>query len=174
MSKTRIKKSLNLVIRDRAEAESHVNTVAALVNERRATAADMDEEILNLKRTYEVELANLDVQIKVGTDHLEAWAVANPDEFGKKKSIEFLAGIIGFRTGTPKLALLNRQWNWELVTAAVENLLPNFIRNKPEVDKEAIIAQREELAEFLPSVGVKVTQGETFFVEPKLTEEKPE
>ena len=41
----------------------------------------------------------------------------------------------------------------------------------PPVDYALV---REELAEFLPSVGVKVTQGETFFVEPKLTEEKPE
>lgn len=169
--KTRISKSLTLVIRDRAEAETHVNTVAALVNERRATAAEMDEKILNLKKEYELELANLNVQIKVGTDNLEAWALANPEEFGKAKSIEFLAGRIGFRTGTPKLTLLSRAWNWEKVTSAVEHLLPNFIRNKPEVDKEAIIAQREELAEFLPGVGLKVTQGESFFVEPKLTEE---
>lgn len=170
--KIRISKSLSLVIRDRAEAETHVNTVAALVNERRGIAAAMDEKILNLKQEYELELANLDAQIKVGTDNLEAWAIANPAEFGKAKSIEFLAGRIGFRTGTPKLALLSRAWNWERVTAAVQSLLPNFIRNKPEVDKEAIIAQRVELEEFLPSVGVKVTQGESFFVEPKLTEEQ--
>lgn len=178
--KTRITKSLTLVIRERAEAETHVNTVAALVNERRGVAAQMDAEILNLKKEYELELAYLDVLIKVGTDNLEAWALANPSEFEKdKKSIEFLAGRIGFRTGTPKLALLGRQWTWDKVRAAIQKFGFQFIRTKEEVDKEAILAfaaaeaDKGRLeAKVLTPIGVKVTQGESFFVEPKLTEER--
>lgn len=167
-----------LVIRDRAEAEAHVNTVAALVNERRGVAAAMDEKLLNIKQEYELELANLDIQIKQGTDDLEAWALANPAEFGKAKSIEFLAGRIGFRTGTPKLALLGRQWNWDKVLAAIQKFGFQFIRTKEEVDKEAILAfyaaqadKPQVEAKVLSPIGCKVTQGESFFVEPKLTEE---
>lgn len=177
--KNRLTKSLSLVIRDRAEAETHVNTVAALVNTRRSVAASMDEKILTLKKAYEFELAKLDAQIKQGTDDLEAWAIANPAEFGKAKSIEFLAGRIGFRTGTPKLALLNRQWTWDKVLAAIQKFGFQFIRTKEEVDKEAILAFASAEADkprldtkVLGPIGVKVTQGESFFVEPKLTEEQ--
>lgn len=168
----RIKKQLTLVVQTRAEAEAAVTAVAELVNARRAWAATMDDEILGIKNKYEVQLGQLDARIEQSCGDLEAWALANPDEFGKKKSIEFIAGTIGFRTGTPKLALVSRAWTWERVTAAVAQLLPNFIRNKPEVDKEGIIATRDELAEFLPQVGLKITQGETFYVEPKLEEVK--
>ena len=66
---------------------------------------------------------------------------------------------------------MEEPWSRRPVTAAVERLLPNFIRNKPEVDKEAIIGQRDDLAEFLPKVGLKVMQEESFYVEPKLTEQ---
>jgi phage host-nuclease inhibitor protein Gam len=169
--KQRIKKSLALVIQSRAEAETSVNLVAGLINERRAVAAELDAKTLELKSEYDLELAGLDVQIKRGFEDLEAWAIANPDEFGKQKSIEFLAGTVGFRTGTPKLVPLNRKWTWEKITAAVQQWLPNFIRSKPEVDKAAIISQRDELSAFLPSVGLQVTQGETFYVEPNLTAE---
>ena len=167
----RIKKSLALGITSRADAEAGVTRLAEVVNARRAFASAMDDEILAIRNRYELKLGQLDAQIEQTTGDLEAWAVANPSEFGKRKSIEFLNGTVGFRTGTPKLSLLSPAWTWEKVTAAVERLLPNFIRNKPEVDKESILGQRDELAEFLPSVGLKVTQGESFYVEPKLTEE---
>jgi phage host-nuclease inhibitor protein Gam len=169
--KNRIKKALALVISSRTEAAERVTELAELANERRWLATQLDEELIGIKAEYGVDIAKLDAQIEQARQDLEAWAIAHPDEFGKKKSIEFGNGTIGFRTGTPKLELLNRKWTWKTVTTAVEQLLPNFIRYKPEVDKDAIIGQREELAEFLPSVGLKVTQGESFFVEPKLTDE---
>jgi phage host-nuclease inhibitor protein Gam len=78
--------------------------------------------------------------------------------------------VAGFRSGTPSLALLNRKWNWEKVLAACQSVLPNFIRNKPEIDKAAIILQREELAEVLPLIGVKVKKAEGFFVDANLTQ----
>jgi phage host-nuclease inhibitor protein Gam len=178
--KNRITKPLGLVIESRLEAETHVNLVTSLVNERRGVASEMDEQILNLKKEYELQLANLDVQIKVGTDNLEAWALANPEEFGKAKSIEFLAGRIGFRTGTPKLTLLSRAWSWDKVLAAIQKFGFQFVRTKEEVDKEAILAFAAAEADkarldskVLAPIGVKITQGESFFVEPKLTEPVP-
>lgn len=169
MSKNRIKKSLALTITSRSEAEQVVNEMAVLANEIAGLNAELDAQIISLKERYSPLLESRADQLEARTADLEAWAIASPEEFGKKKSIEFLNGILGFRTGTPKLCLLNRKWTWELVTEKVEHLLPNFIRNKPEVDKAGIIASADALAEFLPSVGLKVAQGESFFVEPKLT-----
>lgn len=168
MSKNRIKKSLTAVVQTREEAEARMNHLAEFTNTRIAVVAQMDAQILAIKKDHEEHIAQLDGLIKQAGDDLETWALANPELFEKPKSLALLSGTLGFRTGTPKLALLSR-WNWKQVTAAVEQLLPNFIRNKPEVDKDAILGQRDELAEFLPSVGLKVTQAEGFFIEPKLT-----
>ncbi len=126
---------------------------------------------MRINEGYEFALAECAQALQVKTEALRAWAEANPDQFAKgRKSIEFLSGTLGFRTGTPKLALVSRAWTWVKALAAVQLLLPSFIRSVPEIDKEAIIAQREELAEFLPKCGLKVAQDESFFVEPKLTE----
>jgi len=177
MSKNRLKKSQALVLTDRGEAESHVNLVADLVNSRRAVAAEMDREILEIKQKNELQLAQYDFQIKNATDDLEAWALANPMEFHGRKSIDFLAGAIGFRTGMPSLRLL-KGWKWDDVLEAIQDKAFQFIRTKAEVDKEAIISfvttseDKEAVKRtVLDPIGVSVKQGEAFFVEPKLTEE---
>ena len=110
-------------------------------------------------------------QIELALDQIEREKAYAQSCYWVEENIvpEFRTAVLyGFRTGTPRLVLLNRKWNWALVLEKVQALLPNFIRNKPEIDKEALISQRAELAEFLPMVGVKVTQAEAFFVEPKL------
>lgn len=172
MSKNRLKKTLELVVQTRDEAEARMRDLASAANTRVSLIAEMDAEILAIKKQYELQLAKQEALIKQAADDLEAWALANPDLFQKPKSIAMLSGTLGFRTGTPKLALLNRSWTWDKVTAAVVGLLPNFVRNKPEVDKEGLIASRDEIEEFLPMVGLKVTQDEGFFIEPKLTKQE--
>ncbi len=168
MNRIKIEQGL---IETRDAAEAVMNDLAQTANNKRKLVAKRDHEVLAINAKYEPDLAACDADLKAKTNALNAWAAAHPEEFPKgRKSIEFLSGTVGFRTGTPKLALLSRGWTWEKVTEAVGKLLPNFIRNKPEVDKEAIIGQRDELAEFLPRVGVKITQGETFFAEPNLTQ----
>jgi phage host-nuclease inhibitor protein Gam len=168
MTKTRIKKTIGF-LNSRTEAEATVAKVAELINLKRSVTAAMDERLLEIKKEYEGQLGDLEAQINNGTEQLQQWALENPAEFGKKKSIAFLAGVIGFRTGTPKLVVL-RGWNWKKALEAVQVHLPNFIRQAPEIDKESILAQREELAPALPLVGMKVDQGETFFIEPNLTD----
>ena len=96
--------------------------------------------------------------------------IANPEEFGKARSIQFTAGAVGFRTGMPRLALLNRSWTWEKSLASMEQLLPGFIRHKPEIDAAALINQRGEefLQLALPKCGLKVVQDQGFYLDPKL------
>lgn len=168
MSKNRIKQKL-IAIGSRAEAEAVVGEIARITLHNIETTAKRDAEIEAIRARYQPALSIGEKDLKERTAALCAWAEANPAEFGKAKSIKFVGGTLGFRTGTPKLALLNRSWNWEKVTAAVAGLLPNFIRNKPEVDKEAMLGQRDELGEYLVNVGLKVTQDEGFYVEPNIT-----
>lgn len=157
-------------ITTRGEAESTVRHLQNVTIALRREIDLRDSIIAECTKDSDAKIAVYEKVIKGDTQHLADWASRNPSEFPKdRKSIEFASGIIGFRTGTPALALLNKKWSWAKVLTAVQEKLPNFIRSKPEVDKEAIISQREELDIFLPDIGVKVVQGETFYVEPALT-----
>jgi len=150
-----------------------MNELAATANNKRKLAARLDAAILKLKDEAAAGIAACDTAIAEKSDQLRAWAEANPDQFAKdRKSITFAAGTLGFRTGTPKLELLSKRFNWKIVLANVQRLLPSFIRDKPEIDKEAIIAQRDEEAvqSAINACGMKVVQDEGFYVEPNLTD----
>ena len=173
MSKQRIKIKLP-IITDRHEAEAVMNEVANATNNRRKFIADADALKLKIDEKYALSIAACDEVIKSKSDALRAWAEANPDAFQKgRKSIEFASGILGFRTGTPKLALLNRSWTWDKVLERLKTNFPNFIRIKREVDKDAVLAfavATSPTADAITSNGMKVVQEESFYVEPALTD----
>lgn len=170
MKKTKLKIKLP-AIRSREDADAALGDIALTSIRQIQLTAHMDAKIAQVRKLYETQLTELAATLEAKTEALREWAEANPALFEKRKSIELTHGVLGFRTGTPKLALLSRKWNWSLVLAAVKHVLPGFIRNTPEVDKEALIAQREhaQVRDALPLCGIKVVQDETFYVEPELT-----
>lgn len=168
MSKNRIKIALP-TINSREEAEAVMNELALTANNQRTFLANRDAEVLAINAKYEGNLASCAQAIKQKSDALRVWAESNPEEFPTgRKSLDLVSGALGFRTGMPTLALLSRAWTWEKVTEAVCRHLPNFIRNKAEVDRGAILGQRVELAFILSKCGLKVMQDKSFFIEPKL------
>ena len=176
MTKQRIKLPAAPAITTRDEAEAVMNQLALTANNRRKFITRLDAEKLAVEEKYAANLAACEADIKAKSEILRAWAEANPEAFGKKKSIDFAAGTLGFRTGTPKLKLLAR-WTWDKVLAAIEARAFNFVRTTPEVDKEAIITfyasatdKPEVEAKVLAPIGVKVVQDESFYVEPNLTD----
>ena len=175
MSKNRIKIPTPLII-NRTEAEATMNTLSLAANNRRKFITKLDAEKLAAEEKYAANIAACDADIKIMSDALRAWAEANPAEFGKRKSLDFATGTLGFRTGTPKLKLLSR-WTWEKVLTAIQERAFSFIRTTPEVDKEAILTFYSSASDkpavetkVLAPIGVRVAQDESFFVEPKLTD----
>lgn len=175
--KTRIKVSLP-ILTTRDDAEAAMNDLALAVNNQRKLTARRDAEVLAINTRYESPMGELSQSIKEKTDTLRAWADANPEQFPKgRKSLDLVSGTLGFRTGTPKLQLLSRAWNWEKVLDAIQLRGFQFVRTKAEVDKEAILgfvsAGPEPPAELeatvLRPIGVKIVQDESFFIEPNLT-----
>lgn len=159
-------------LQSRAEVEAAVNDIAILTLRKTRIATDMDEHIAIIKERFTPFLDLADSELQAKTQAIRDWALANSAEFAKRKSITFGLGTIGFRTGQPKLGLLNRAWNWKKALAAVQQWLPAFIRDQPEIDAEALIAQRDQaiIADTLPKCGLKVDQDESFYVDPNLTE----
>src|SRR5690349_6652578 len=120
-TKNRIKIPLH-TIATREEAESVMNDLACITNRQRKLSAWRDAQVLRINEGYELEMAECVQALQTKTEALKNWAETNPDQFPKgRKSIELLSGVLGFRTGTPKLALLTRAWTWEKVLTALKS-----------------------------------------------------
>ena len=135
MKKTRIRiVEKNAVTRE--EAESLVNEIAITENRRRFLTVEMEEKILAIRESYTPVLDTCAESLTRMSALVQAWAEANPAAFTPKKSVEFPAGKVGFRTGTPKLKTL-AGWTLNRVLDKL-NSLPwgaAFVRTKSEVDK---------------------------------------
>ncbi len=172
--KRRIKQT---VISTREQAESAMNELASIANNRRRIVANRDAEILAANEHYGSDIAICDTALQEKTGILKAWATTHPKEFPTGlKSISMPSGRLGFRTGTPKLALYSRAFTWAKVVGTLSMLAgwDCFIRTTEEVDKEGILGAHSiapdetEFDQQLKRVGLKVIQDETFYVEPLL------
>ena len=175
-SKSRIKTSALPSAITRDQADSFVSQITQLTIERNHLIAEMDEEIATARSRYETTLGNLTARIESRTEILRDWALANPEEFGSKKSIIFTQGVIGFRAGTPKLKTLAGWTFARVLNELIEQKVKAFIRTKQEVDKEVIIAAHSanEIGNSdLKPFGLKVDQDESFFVDPAVTDNEP-
>lgn len=166
----RIKVSATTKISTRAEAELKLGEIAQLKLNSRRLAVVMDQQINAIREKYQPSLDAMAAELEAITEGLRAWADANQAEFGKLRSLKTTLGRMGWRVGMPKLKTLSGV-KWEAVMARLKTDAPEYVRTKEEIDKEGIIANRERLgAELLKSLGVRVVQDETFYVEPELTD----
>ncbi len=93
-------------------------------------------------------------------------------EFGDRKSKVLTHGTIGWRLGTPAVKLRARV-KAEAALEQVRLHLPEYIRTSEEIDKTMILnayAGGQLSTTELELVGLKITQTERFYVEPKTEE----
>lgn len=153
----------------RTEAEEVCGQIARDMNDRRRLSAEMDAELKAVRDRYQARITALGKSMEGQLARLQDWAESNPTEFVGKRSIEMMHGRVGWRLGQPQLKPLSGT-TWARVLEIIGEDT-RFLRMKPEVNKEALIAARDEIgAEGLRALGVKVVQEEDFFVEPKLTD----
>jgi phage host-nuclease inhibitor protein Gam len=159
------------LINSRTKAEEVLGDIAILTIGRNFGILEMDEKLTAIREQYEPHISDFKKKIEEKTALLESWAAANPEEFGKKKSIEMLHGVFGYRTGTPKLQPVLRK-TWAKILETIKILgFGGYVRSKEEVNKEAILSDAAQgllTPESLKSIGVSVVQDEAFFVEPNL------
>jgi phage host-nuclease inhibitor protein Gam len=183
--KSRIKVALS-TLETRDDAELCLGELALITLNQIRTTAKMDAELAAVRQKYEGYLSQMAEELKKKTDDLHAWADANPDQFPKgRKSIVFTHGTLGFHTGPPKVALLNRAWSWKKVLSKLITLGGEYIRTKEEVDKDSILAHYSGksngfttrvpalTAADLAERGMRVRQEESFFIEPLITPVEP-
>ena len=134
--------------------------------------AKMDAEITKIRDKNADTLTEWQEQKDKAFDFLQAYATENREAlFTKKKSMETTHGVLGFRTGTPKLKT-RKGFTWASVLQLLKEYGPSYVRTTEEVAKDKLLADREteDLMEIMPKIGIMVDQDETFFVEPKKEE----
>ena len=167
---TRVKKVLQSNI-TREDAEAAFACFAKSDAQQQEITAKMDLQITKIREKYADELSELQEQKDEAFEKLQSYAENNRDEFGKKKSLEFQHGVLGFRTGTPKLKTL-KGFTWASVLGLLKVHLPGYVRTIEEPAKDRLLSDREEpdTSKKFKDVGIYVDQDESFFVEPKKEE----
>ncbi|MEJ5303229.1 MAG: hypothetical protein HPY80_03575 [Bacteroidales bacterium] len=171
MAKTREKR---LVISgvSREQAEEALTLYAEADARQQAITAKMDLEITRIRDKYQDELAELQQKKDNAFEIVQAFATEQKAQlFAKKKSLEMVHGIIGFRTGNPKLKTL-KGFTWGAVLQLLKEFLPQYVRTIEEPAKDKLLADREDetVAALFPKVGIYVDQDETFYIELKKEE----
>src|SRR5436190_23633540 len=98
---TRIKRT-GPVLKSRAEMELIVGEIRSLKINERKLALDRDVAVQEIDERCGPHLSQIAKDIEQRVALVQAWAEANPEEFGSRKSIDTAHGAIGFRPGTPK------------------------------------------------------------------------
>lgn len=134
--------------------------------EREARRKDIDDE-------FGERITTLSDEIDEKSERLMVWAEANPDVFGKNRSLVMVHGELGWRKNPPSLVKKVRTAWKKMVDVVRQKLGKDYIRENPEVDKEKIKAAYKAgvLTEAqLRSADLAVEQQDDFFVEPKIEE----
>lgn len=171
MSKTRIRLTAP-AIKTRAEMEALVGEIRGLKIQQMKRQAQREAELKAVDDRFKDALLVLGKEIDERMDLARGWAESNPGEFGNAKSIEMAHGTVGFRIGNWQLKTLSG-WTWDRVLEKIRSLvnMAGYIRVKEEVNKEAILADRDVLGpEGLRLIGTRAFREEGFFVEPKIEE----
>jgi phage host-nuclease inhibitor protein Gam len=131
--------------------------------------AQMNEQIQNLKERFNEETKDARAKVLTLSKEVETFCMLNKKDFDKKRTRTLTHGIIGFRTATPKVALLNRKYNWKTVLELVKKVFDGkYVRTKEEVNKDELLSAVSQSIlsdEQLAAIGMKVDQDEKFMYE---------
>lgn len=149
----------------RAQFDAEVDAICKLQLDREQHVTLRDRLLMEIQEEHNPEIESISSDISAKLLLCEKYAVTNRETlFGKLKSAASNLGIFGFRTGNPKLGLLNRKWKWtDVLNALRATGSVELIRTKEEPDKDAL----KKLPDHeLARIGLRIDQDEVFFIEP--------
>lgn len=163
----RIKKTV-VIAPEKNELSEIAKQVAQSQSTLKNIEAEMEQKIQKVRAGYQGKIEAQRELITEGTSKLEAYALENRSEFEKKKSQDIVHGVIGFRISTPSVKL-GRGLSNKICQMLEAAKLTQFIRTKQELDKEKVLASRQddEMMQTLAKMQITVEQKETFYFEPK-------
>lgn len=165
MAKKAKTRGINLPVpQNRDEAANAVKLIGENNRAVMRIEADMNDAITVIKRDAEEQAMPLREQVAALTEGLKTWAEANRDTLtrgDRTKTADLGTGTVSWRLKPPSVRLTGV----ERVIEAIRKLgLVAFLREKTEVNKEAMLADPEK-ARLVAGVSIG-SEGEEFIVEP--------
>lgn len=133
----------------------------------RALINSRDEAIQAVQDEFNPQIKAAETALDAKVALIGIFAKAHRDiYFADKKSYETPLAILSFRYGNPTLRPLSSRDTWEEIVELLktDKTARKFVKTKEEADKRALL---KEDAEFLAKYHLRVTQSETFAVDPK-------
>ena len=152
-----------------AEAEEVMGIYAKADASIEKINATMDLEISKIRDKYKDKIANHTLERDEAESKLNIFCTQNKTEFfSNKKTLQLSHGDLGFRTGTPALKPM-KGFTLASILKLAKEFLPEYVRTKEELDKEALIAARniEGMNEKYEHIGAQIVQEEKWFIELK-------
>lgn len=152
------------VPQNRDEAAVAITAIGDLSRSLARLEADMNDQLAEVKTTFEHLAEPLRLARQEKTEGLKMWAEANRSQLtggDKSKTVDLGTGLLRWRLRPPSVRLSKIE---ELIARLKTLGLHRFVRTKEEVDKEAM--QREpDVARQVAGVSIG-SAGEDFIVEP--------
>lgn len=166
MATKRIKSTQTVA--NKGEFDRMVDEIARLEVERRAKAAARDARIQAIQDELNPEIDAIADRVDALLALCDGYARDHREEVLDKtsKGGETPLALYGYRFGQPTLKTYSAKWTWGAVIEALKKSreMEKFVRTKEEPDKDALKKLDPlRLAEF----GMRITQSESFWVEPK-------
>lgn len=182
---------ITVLLRTRESAERTVREIIDRQIAREKLIAARDAEVQTVLAKHNPKIDDATLAIDTDFELLETWSEENRTEFGDAKSLVINGHRIGWRTGNPKVETRGKLTFKTIVSQLIKaggDLKAKFVREKPELNKEAVLEinrvaegkadslktlepeQRDQAIAAaraaLKELGVRVTQTENFYLEP--------
>lgn len=155
-----------------ADVEGLMAQVAAADAAARKITAQMDAEITRIRERYAAALDAEKAAREAAEEQIASWAELHKADFGERRSMALTHGTIGWRLGNPAVKLRVRV-RAEQALEMVKARLPEYVRTVEELDKAALLAAYAGKAltdADLEACGLRISQTERFYLEPKTEE----
>lgn len=166
-SKTRLKTSAQTAAQSKDEVIAFIREIGDIAREVKRLETTMNDGIAALQEQYAEQSAPHNQRMSELSTAVQLWCEANRAELtdnGRVKFADLVTGQIKWRNDPPKVSVTGVQAVLALLKANPE--LQRFIRSKDEINKEAILNEREKFDKGQVA-GVKIVDGiEQFVIEP--------
>jgi phage host-nuclease inhibitor protein Gam len=151
------------VPQSREETVRFIHQIGERQRMRTVLEAEMNDKIAAIKKEYEGLAKQHADRIVALTEGVKIWCAAHRAELtkdGKVKSAQLATGEVRWRMTPPSVTLRNVKG---ALAALLTAGLDRFIREKLEIDKEAILKEPEAVADI---AGITISQHEEFVIIP--------
>ena len=166
-NKTRLKTSAQIAAQSKDEVIAFVREIGDIMREIKRLETTMNDGIAALQEQYAEQSAPHHQRISELSNAVQLWSEANRNELtdnGRVKFADLVTGIIKWRNDPPKVSVTGVQAVLALLHTNPE--LERFIRVKEEINKEAILNERDKFDKGQVA-GLKIVDGkEQFVIEP--------